>query len=335
MNIDLNDEAAGVRPAGAAGLRVRRRRRAGPGGRGRSRPTREQLVDAGPRRARRVGPRRPRPARDELEAAAALCRSAGYWAAPYPVAERLARPTRPRRRRPARGGRRRVRPRRSRRDSTCAGPRCTSTVAAASSPAGRRRSAPRKSAFVADLELDADRRRRSGRRTRPTSPSAWCCPCWTLLGMLDRAIELTCGYVLDREQFGQPLASFQGVQFQLTDAEVERSGRGGAGEVRAVERRRAVGPRRSRTRWPCGSPRSRRPTSCSGSPTSSTARSASATRPRCRGCPGTASRCAGCRSAWPATRDELTRRIGPPRADRTVLRRRCRAHETPTTCRTS
>ena len=30
--------------------------------------------------------------------------------------------------------------------------------------------------------------------------------------------------MLDREQFGQTLASFQGVQFQLTDAEVERSG---------------------------------------------------------------------------------------------------------------
>ena len=29
---------------------------------------------------------------DGLEAAAALCRSAGYWAVPYPVAERLARP---------------------------------------------------------------------------------------------------------------------------------------------------------------------------------------------------------------------------------------------------
>ena len=27
-----------------------------------------------------------------------------------------------------------------------------------------------------------------------------------------------------RKQFGQPLSSFQGVQFQLTDAEVERSG---------------------------------------------------------------------------------------------------------------
>ena len=34
----------------------------------------------------------PRTDADELEAAAALCRSAGYWALPYPVAERLARP---------------------------------------------------------------------------------------------------------------------------------------------------------------------------------------------------------------------------------------------------
>src|SRR6478672_3354848 len=35
----------------------------------------------------------PRTDADGLEAAAALCRSAGYWALPYPVAERLASPT--------------------------------------------------------------------------------------------------------------------------------------------------------------------------------------------------------------------------------------------------
>ena len=34
----------------------------------------------------------PRTDADGLEAAAALCRSAGYWALPYPVAERLASP---------------------------------------------------------------------------------------------------------------------------------------------------------------------------------------------------------------------------------------------------
>ena len=44
--------------------------------------------------------------------------------------------------------------------------------------------------------------------------------------------------MLDREQFGQPLAAFQGVQFQLTDAEVERAGVEDAGQVRAVEHRR-------------------------------------------------------------------------------------------------
>ncbi len=49
-------------------------------------------------------------------------------------------------------------------------------------------------------------------------------PCWTLLGMLDRALELTIAHVGLRKQFGQPLSKFQGVQFQLTDAEVERSG---------------------------------------------------------------------------------------------------------------
>jgi alkylation response protein AidB-like acyl-CoA dehydrogenase len=49
-------------------------------------------------------------------------------------------------------------------------------------------------------------------------------PCWTLLGMLDRAIELTVGHVTVREQFGQPLSKLQGVQFQLTDAEVQRAG---------------------------------------------------------------------------------------------------------------
>jgi alkylation response protein AidB-like acyl-CoA dehydrogenase len=49
-------------------------------------------------------------------------------------------------------------------------------------------------------------------------------PCWTLLGMLDRAMEMTRSYVLDRQQFGQQLSRFQSVQFQLTDAEVERVG---------------------------------------------------------------------------------------------------------------
>ncbi|MGW5375634.1 acyl-CoA dehydrogenase family protein [Nocardia sp. NPDC003999] len=159
------------------------------------------------------------PRRDpvELEAAAALCRSAGYWATPYPVAERLARPV----------------------DMdvdglvVAAGDEPAAAVAdldlrwAAVTPDGTRgavevrpsEGSARESAFVARLTV------------RPVDNGgaadlalALVLPCWTLLGMLDRAVELTRAHVLVREQFGKPLAEFQSVQFQLTDAEVERRG---------------------------------------------------------------------------------------------------------------
>ena len=48
--------------------------------------------------------------------------------------------------------------------------------------------------------------------------------CWTLLGMLDRAVTLACAHATQRRQFGRPLAELQGVQFMLTEAEVERAG---------------------------------------------------------------------------------------------------------------
>ncbi|GGV18216.1 acyl-CoA dehydrogenase [Actinomadura cremea] len=153
----------------------------------------------------------------DLEAAAALCRAAGHWALPYPVAERLARPA-------------------------DLGSDALAVVAGAApkGPAagldlrwtavtldGRRGAAtavpsadgPRASAFVTALDV------------RPLDEGGagdvalgLVLPCWTLLGMLDRAIGLTRTHVLAREQFGRPLARQQGVQFQLTDAEVERSG---------------------------------------------------------------------------------------------------------------
>ena len=159
----------------------------------------------------------PRSGSDELEAAAALCRSAGYWSVAYPVAERLARP----------------------RDLdvdgmvvvadvspsgplaaldqrwaavTLDGHRSVATPRPSSSP-------PRTSAFVTELDLDP-----LDDLGRGDVALGLVLPCWTLLGMLDRAVELTRAYVLERRQFGQPFASFQGVQFQLTDAEVERSG---------------------------------------------------------------------------------------------------------------
>ncbi|MET4432850.1 acyl-CoA dehydrogenase family protein [Mycolicibacterium sp. 624] len=155
----------------------------------------------------------PRDDADSLEAAAALCRSAGYWALPYPVAERLARPS----------------------DLDVDGllvvaqPRPTATVTgidgrwAAVTLDGRRHTVTGTThpgpAFTSVLELTA--RDDDGAADLPLSLTL---PCWTLLGMLDRAIELTISHVQMRQQFGQQLSSFQSVQFQLTDAEVERAG---------------------------------------------------------------------------------------------------------------
>jgi 3-oxo-4-pregnene-20-carboxyl-CoA dehydrogenase alpha subunit len=155
----------------------------------------------------------PRVDRNGLEAAAALCRSAGYWALPYPLAERLARPT----------------------DLDVDGLLVVAddtpeaAVAgiekrwAAVTLAGHRSSVASQVAtgpgFVAALELSAIDDSGGG-----DVALGLVLPCWTLLGMLDRAVELTIAHIRLRKQFGQPLASFQGVQFQLTDAEVERSG---------------------------------------------------------------------------------------------------------------
>jgi hypothetical protein len=150
---------------------------------------------------------------DGLEAAAALCRSAGYWAVPYPVAERLARPI----------------------DLDADG----LIVVAANQPAGAIGGVEARwaaatvegvrsavvghgvtgRAFVTPLELSETDRNGIG-----DVALGLVLPCWTLLGMLDRALELTIAHVSLRKQFGQSLSTFQGVQFQLTDAEVERSG---------------------------------------------------------------------------------------------------------------
>ena len=159
----------------------------------------------------------PRGDADDLEAAAALCRAAGYWAVAYPVAERLARPA----------------------DLSADGLVVVAEAGAVAPVAqldlrwaavtlsGRRSRVvgarpdgpPRTAAFTASLELapvDDDGAKEVA--------LGLVLPCWTLLGMLDRAIDLARAHVLVREQFGQRLSGFQSVQFQLTDAEVERSG---------------------------------------------------------------------------------------------------------------
>lgn len=150
---------------------------------------------------------------DGLEAAAALCRSAGYWALPYPVAERLARSTDldsdgltvVASHRPA---------------ATIGGLETRWTTVTVdgvrSAVVARGRTGP---AFVTQLELTETDRNGAG-----DVALALVLPCWTLLGMLDRAVDLTIAHISLRKQFGQTLSAFQGVQFQLTDAEVERSG---------------------------------------------------------------------------------------------------------------
>ncbi len=150
---------------------------------------------------------------DGLEAAAALCRSAGYWALPYPVAERLARPINidadglivvaPNQPAGAVGG---VETRWA--AVTLDGIRSAVVGHGVTGPA-----------FVTPLELSE-----TDRDGAADVALGLVLPCWTLLGMLDRALELTIAHVSLRKQFGQALSAFQGVQFQLTDAEVERSG---------------------------------------------------------------------------------------------------------------
>ncbi|BBX29422.1 acyl-CoA dehydrogenase family protein [Mycolicibacterium alvei] len=155
----------------------------------------------------------PRGDEDSLEAAAAVCRSAGYWALPYPVAERLARPEgldvdglivvdadAPEAALQGLDNRWAA--------VTLDGGRSTVSKFGASGPS-----------FATALELSAVDSAGAG-----DVALALTLPSWTLLGMLDRAIDLTVAHVSLRKQFGQPLSSFQGVQFQLTDAEVERSG---------------------------------------------------------------------------------------------------------------
>jgi 3-oxo-4-pregnene-20-carboxyl-CoA dehydrogenase alpha subunit len=155
----------------------------------------------------------PRTDADSLEAAAALCRSAGYWGLPYPVAERLARPA---------GGEvdglvvvADTRP-----SAALAGVglrwAAVNLAGDCSDVVGVGPIAP---GFVAELRLGA-----ASGAAADEVPLALVLPCWTLLGMLDRALELTVAHVRLRHQFGQPLSAFQGVQFQLTDAEVERGG---------------------------------------------------------------------------------------------------------------
>jgi hypothetical protein len=151
----------------------------------------------------------------ELEVAAATCRAAGRVALPYPVAERLARSA----------------------DSdglvVVDAHAPMANIAAvdvrwrAIDIAGNRRAATPRGvritgklgAFVDHLDLGSD-----VTQAADEVALALVLPCWTVLGMLDRAFELTTAHVTDRKQFGQPLIRFQAVEFQLADALVALQG---------------------------------------------------------------------------------------------------------------
>lgn len=163
----------------------------------------------------------PRATAEELEAAAALCRVFGRWVVPYPLAERLARRA---------GGADGIVVVADENGCAAVGGLDLSwdTVTTdgrrgRAGPAGLTRS-PRGSAFVEVLDVTPSADDRGSVDGRTDAALALVLGSWTLLGMLDRAVALTRAHVVEREQFGKPLGAFQGVQFELTDAEVERQG---------------------------------------------------------------------------------------------------------------
>lgn len=95
----------------------------------------------------------------------------------------------------------------------------TSTGGRARAGAGGPRLGTRLGPFVATLEPTgpaADGRSGIGARVDMHLTLT----AWTVLGCLERALELAVEHVRDRVQFGQPLSAFQAVQFQLADATV-------------------------------------------------------------------------------------------------------------------
>ena len=152
----------------------------------------------------------------QLEAAALGCRAAGWFALPYPLAERLAA--------------RHLEGAEAVAVATGAVPRFAHADLALDWLVVELdgRSAPVVTAhpavggklgrFVAPVELGPW----SG--SIDVAPMLLVLQCWTLLGMLQSAQELTCNHVRDRHQFGQTLADFQSVQFALTEVSVATQG---------------------------------------------------------------------------------------------------------------
>ena len=158
------------------------------------------------------------PRRDALEreAAAEVCRAAGWFALPYPIAERLSRLDDDHDLAVVVAG-----------DSLRANVDSLPVRIEAFTMDGRRAEAhpvgealgTKLGSMVVALEVSSWRAIDDDAVSLPIVLSAW-----SLLGMTERAFDLSRRHVLEREQFGRRLADFQSVQFQLTDAAVALQG---------------------------------------------------------------------------------------------------------------
>lgn len=148
----------------------------------------------------------------ELEVAAASCQAAGFYALPYPIAERL--------------GRRRT--------------QATALVGIGGEGAASHIDLPLTWSAV-DLRGDTYRitrtapdligselapfasvlsAERDGEADAAGAAVLATLQSWWLLGLLEHALADTVRYTREREQFGRPLIKFQGVSFQLADMAV-------------------------------------------------------------------------------------------------------------------
>lgn len=148
----------------------------------------------------------------ELEVAAEACRIAGRYAAPYPLAERLAGGEAGAVALVADAGRR-------------AAPHADLDLGwSAVDLAGRaykvRSRGPieggRIAAFVADLDVT-----QTDAPTPAVAALLVTLQSWWLLGLVEQATSVTAAYAREREQFGRPIIAFQAVGFQLADMAIE------------------------------------------------------------------------------------------------------------------
>jgi hypothetical protein len=78
--------------------------------------------------------------------------------------------------------------------------------------------------FVADLRVGASEGGAKPRGNHAEVQLALTLGGWQILGSVEHALELAIEHVKGRVQFGQPIANFQAVQFQLADAAVAVAG---------------------------------------------------------------------------------------------------------------